>query len=131
MNPTGSLYGAADICAPQFSRLTAPRCSVSRPLSLERLRRGGLFGGSLHLFTVLDLPGIVEGASSGRGRGRQVIAVAKVSSTRSKSALQPKLTLGLSHRLQISYWCVPGVHSVRRLPRADPCPLQMMLDVTK
>lgn len=27
---------------------------------------------------MLDLPGIIEGASSGRGRGRQVIAVAKV-----------------------------------------------------
>jgi hypothetical protein len=27
---------------------------------------------------VLDLPGIIEGASSGRGRGRQVVAVAKV-----------------------------------------------------
>lgn len=26
---------------------------------------------------MLDLPGIIEGASSGRGRGRQVIAVAK------------------------------------------------------
>lgn len=26
---------------------------------------------------VLDLPGIIEGASDGRGRGRQVIAVAK------------------------------------------------------
>jgi len=27
----------------------------------------------------LDLPGIIEGASEGRGRGRQVIAVAKAS----------------------------------------------------
>ena len=26
---------------------------------------------------MLDLPGIIEGASEGRGRGRQVIAVAK------------------------------------------------------
>lgn len=26
---------------------------------------------------LLDLPGIIEGASEGRGRGRQVIAVAK------------------------------------------------------
>ncbi|KAG8941084.1 Developmentally-regulated GTP-binding protein 2, partial [Tulasnella sp. 408] len=26
---------------------------------------------------LLDLPGIVEGASQGRGRGRQVVAVAK------------------------------------------------------
>lgn len=29
-------------------------------------------------YAVLDLPGIIEGASDGRGRGRQVIAVAKV-----------------------------------------------------
>ena len=27
---------------------------------------------------VLDLPGIIEGASEGKGRGRQVIAAAKV-----------------------------------------------------
>jgi len=27
----------------------------------------------------LDLPGIIEGAAEGRGRGRQVIAVAKAS----------------------------------------------------
>lgn len=27
---------------------------------------------------LLDLPGIIEGAASGRGRGRQVVAVAKV-----------------------------------------------------
>jgi ribosome-interacting GTPase 1 len=34
------------------------------------------------LFTpiqLLDLPGIIEGAAYGRGRGRQVIAVAKTS----------------------------------------------------
>ena len=29
------------------------------------------------LIQLLDLPGIIEGASEGRGRGRQVIAVAK------------------------------------------------------
>ena len=29
---------------------------------------------------VLDLPGIIEGASEGKGRGRQVISAAKVSS---------------------------------------------------
>jgi ribosome-interacting GTPase 1 len=28
---------------------------------------------------VLDLPGIIEGASEGKGRGRQVISAAKVS----------------------------------------------------
>jgi len=28
---------------------------------------------------LLDLPGIIEGAADGRGRGRQVIAVAKAS----------------------------------------------------
>lgn len=28
---------------------------------------------------LLDLPGIIEGASQGRGRGRQVVAVAKTS----------------------------------------------------
>jgi len=28
---------------------------------------------------LLDLPGIIEGASSGKGRGRQVIAVGKSS----------------------------------------------------
>jgi len=28
---------------------------------------------------ILDLPGIIEGASEGKGRGRQVISAAKVS----------------------------------------------------
>lgn len=33
--------------------------------------------GSCFLHAVLDLPGIIEGAAQGRGRGRQVVAVAK------------------------------------------------------
>ena len=32
---------------------------------------------------VLDLPGIIEGASEGKGRGRQVISAAKVGTERS------------------------------------------------
>ncbi|KAH8917269.1 P-loop containing nucleoside triphosphate hydrolase protein, partial [Atractiella rhizophila] len=37
----------------------------------------GMFPSPMGSTTVLDLPGIIEGAASGRGRGRQVVAVAK------------------------------------------------------
>ena len=33
----------------------------------------------IHLLQLLDLPGIIEGAAQGKGRGRQVIAVARTS----------------------------------------------------
>jgi ribosome-interacting GTPase 1 len=37
---------------------------------------------------ILDLPGIIEGASEGKGRGRQVISAAKVSTPFSCEKLQ-------------------------------------------
>lgn len=41
---------------------------------------------------VLDLPGIIEGASEGKGRGRQVISAAKVRSW-ALSCKKPRLTV--------------------------------------
>jgi small GTP-binding protein len=45
---------------------------------------------------VLDLPGIIEGASEGKGRGRQVISAAKVSPDASMLPLQYCLLIGIS-----------------------------------
>lgn len=47
---------------------------------------------------VLDLPGIIEGASEGKGRGRQVISAAKVRSL-PIHLLRPKPDGGLDERL--------------------------------
>jgi len=60
---------------------------------------------------VLDLPGIIEGASSGKGRGRQVVAVAKTAD------------LVVVRFLSLSLFS-------RDAHLASPL-LQMMLDVTK
>jgi hypothetical protein len=60
---------------------------------------------------VLDLPGIVEGASSGRGRGRQVVAVAKVSSVTLKTQRNKvsKTQIYQDCRFDLD---VPGCHQV-------------------
>lgn len=47
---------------------------------------------------VLDLPGIIEGASEGKGRGRQVISAAKV---RSPTVAKNELCLMKTSRLVI------------------------------
>jgi len=61
---------------PQFSIWMVRRFNVSLPILSSVYRTC-----SKHWWdranTVLDLPGIIEGASSGKGRGRQVVAVAK------------------------------------------------------
>jgi uncharacterized protein len=55
---------------------------------------------------LLDLPGIIEGASQGKGRGRQVIAVARTADLVSKSIILLRIFLNFS-----SY--SSGSHDVR------------------
>ena len=64
LEPTGGAGGAkSEVAAYSFTTLTAI------PGVLE-------YGGAE--IQVLDLPGIIEGAAEGKGRGRQVISAAKV-----------------------------------------------------
>ena len=49
---------------------------------------------------VLDLPGIIEGAASGRGRGRQVVAVAK---TADLACIMLDVTKGDEQRQQLEH----------------------------
>ena len=48
---------------------------------------------------ILDLPGIIEGASEGKGRGRQVISAAKVSSLSQYRFPNPVILLRLGKGL--------------------------------
>lgn len=50
---------------------------------------------------ILDLPGIIEGASEGKGRGRQVISAAKVSGFRSclRKFTHGQLSLTITRRV--------------------------------
>lgn len=81
---------------------------------------------------LLDLPGIVEGASQGRGRGRQVVSVAKTADLVRSSPLAPLPLLSLSLA------SVSCSHKVQRVDRGSDPPLLflrpqiiMMLDATK
>lgn len=83
---------------------------------------------------VLDLPGIIEGAASGRGRGRQVVAVAKVRAGPLDAAHSRTLTEGCSS--QTADLVVVRVRNhfssrYRALTLANLLLPQMMLDVTK
>ena len=84
-----SKYGHGRVALIGFPSVGAsPRCSPSSPAPTPRRPRTSsprhLHPGVIHTATTrrsssLDLPWIIEGASEGKGRGRQVIAVAKSS----------------------------------------------------
>lgn len=101
-----------------------------RPLSCRALP---LSDSQLSL-SVLDLPGIIEGAASGRGRGRQVVAVAKVRVAPLDARHSRTLIKGCSSQtadLVVVRLRNRSSFRFRALTLANLLLPQMMLDVTK